>query len=460
MRKSLALMLMYWCISSTLPAQNIGIGTTTPNANAALEIKSNSKGLLMPRLSTTARNSMANVAKGMLVYDTTRAGIYYHDGGKWLPISQSNNDSLLRYTYPGVAPTILSMPLNGALTYNYLHGTIYDNGGPAGNYANNSNDEFQLWAFGNDSAVLFKVEVVQMNVEGPYDSLEIYSYNDYENRQVFTGNRTGTFYFRIENPLVFKFRSNGVNNLSGFKINWTIITTNSQTVEPPPLTGWYFNSAKIAARAGVNINNNWATDNLGKYSFAFGENAIAKGDHSNALGRNSSVLGGYSTAIGYSNKVSGTFATAIGLGLITKANYSFVTGYYNDSTVGSLFAIGNGGGTSQRSNALTILNDGNTGIGTTAPSTKLDVNGGIRTKYSGSAILNVTGTGSAALVYVPITTLPTGWDYTNTLVMVSVADGVSGVIYRTKLVTTSAIELFFEANATGPTRFNYIVFKL
>jgi hypothetical protein len=51
---------------------------------------------------------------------------------------------LLRYTYPGVAPTILSMPLNGALTYNDLHGTIYDNGGPAGNYANNSNDEFQL----------------------------------------------------------------------------------------------------------------------------------------------------------------------------------------------------------------------------------------------------------------------------------------------------------------------------
>jgi tetratricopeptide (TPR) repeat protein len=487
----------------TVKAQNVGIGTSIPNANAALEIKSNSKGLLMPRLSTTARNSMTNVAKGMLVYDTSKAGFYYHDGGKWFPISQSNTDSLLRYTYPGVAPTILSMSLNGSDFSDDLYGTLYDNGGQAGNYASNSNDQVILSALGNDSAALFKVEVVQMNLESPYDSLEIYSDYDYEHKQVFTGNRTGTFYFKTNEFLHFKFRSNGANNLSGFKINWTVISTNSQIAEPPPLTGWYFNSAKIAGRVGVNSNNNWATENLGKYSFAFGQNADAKGDYSNALGRNNSAFGEYSTAlgqnnsalgeystaigtrntalgrnstaigndntvigynsstaIGNSNQVRGIAATAIGHDLIANVGNSFTIGYYNDSTVNAIFAIGNGIGNYNRSNAFTIKGDGNTGIGTTTPSTTLEVNGGFKTKYSGSVIKSVTGTGSAALVYVPITTLPSGWDFTNTLVMVSVADGISGVIYRTKLVTTSAIELVFEANATGPTRFNYIVFKL
>ena len=531
----------------TTHAQNVGIGTTTPNANAALEIKSNTKGLLMPRLSTTARNNITNVAKGMLVYDTTRAGFYYHDGGKWLPISQSNSDSLLSYTYPGVAPTILSMPLNSSDYIDDLYGTLYDNGGLAGNYASNSNDEVKLSTLGNDSAVLFKVEVVQMNLESPYDSLEIYSENDYEHKQVFTGNRTGTFYFTTNELLYFKFRSNGVNNLSGFKINWTVISTNSQTAEPPPLTGWYFNSAKVAARAGVNSNNNWATVNLGKYSFAVGQNAIAKGDHSNAIGNNSAALeygstsiginniasgrwataigfdniasnafatamgreniasgdyahiigalnvasgsastaigrrgkaignfstvigienhaiGNYSTAIGNFSRAGGSYSSVLGLQLVSRNNFSMVVGLSNDTTaINSIFEIGNGqniiGGS--RSNAVTVLLNGNTGLGTTAPTTTLDVDGGIRTKYSGSVIKSVTGTGSAALVNLSIPALPGGWDLTNTLVLVSLADGTSGIIYRTKLTSTTNIELFFEANATGVTRFNYIVFKL
>jgi hypothetical protein len=106
------------------------------------------------------------------------------------------------------------------------------------------------------------------------------------------------------------------------------------------------------------------------------------------------------------------------------------------------------------------LENGNSGFGTTTPTTTLDVNGGIRTKYSGTIIQSVTGTGSAALVNLTIPALPTGWDLTNTLVMVTVADGISGIIYSTKLTSTTNIQLYFDANAIGPTRFNYIIFKL
>ena len=447
--KKIIVLLAFFGMANKITAQNVGIGTTTPNTNAALEIKSNNKGLLMPRLSTIARNSMTNVAKGMLVYDTTRAGFYYHDGGKWLPISQSNIDSLLRYTYPGVAPTISSMPANNiTVGVTDFYGTLYDNGGASGNYVNNSNSSYKILTT-YDSTLLIKVVVEEMNIESPYDSLEIFTVDDYANKQLLTGNRTGTFYFRGDRDLEFKFRSNGVNNLSGFKINWTKVTSNSQNVEPPPLTGWYFNVAKMAARGGININNNWATDSLGILSFAYGQNSSAKA-------YNSYVLGSYSQALN-------TFSTAIGYGLIATNSNQIVMGKYNyiDNAFrhNRVFEIGNGYPLS-RSNALTILSDGNTGIGTVFPTTKLDVDGGIRTKYSGSVILSVTGTGSAASVNLTIPALPTGWDFTNTLVLVSVADGVSGIIYSTKLTTATNIQLLFEANATGPTRFNYIVFKL
>jgi len=474
-------------LGSAIKAQSVGIGTTTPNANAALEIKSNNKGVLMPRLSTTARNSMTNVAKGMLVYDTTNAAFYYHDGGKWLPISQSNTDSLFRDTYPGIAPVIANIPVNNTKGTFGLYGTVYDDGGAAGNYTSNGYGTYSVY-YNNDSTALIKVEVIEMNLESPYDSLIIYAGNDYEHRQVFTGNRKGTFYFNGEDDLDFTFRSNGVNNLSGFKINWTKLTPNSLKAEPPPLTGWYFNSGKIAARGGINVNNNWATDSLGMYSFAFGKNAVAKGDNSIAMGSGNIASGIYSTAIGfknkaqnyasvtlgsnniaseinsiaigYGNRVSHSNSAVIGTGLLTKVNFSYAVGRFNDTTgTNKVFEIGNGDAF-YRSNALTILNGGNTGIGTTTPTTKLDVDGGIRTKYSGSVIKSVTGTGSAALVNLTIPALPAGWDFINTLVLVSVADGVSGIIYSTKLTSTTNIQLFFEANAIGPTRFNYIVFKL
>ena len=529
--KKVIFLFAFFCVVNNIKAQSVGIGTTTPNANAALEIKSNNKGVLMPRLSTTARNSMTNVAKGMLVYDTTNAAFYYHDGGKWLPISQSNSDSLLTYTYPGIAPTIANMTLNQDIFTSGVYGTLYDNGGAAGNYANNCDDAYTVLPSSDTFVALIKVDVIEMNIESPYDYLEIFSTSDYKHKQLFTGNRTGTFYFNGGYGLEFRFRSNGVNNLSGFKINWTKLTPNSLKAEAPPLTGWYFNSGKIAARGGINVNNNWATDSLGLISFAFGHNAVAKGDYSSAMGINSAALGKFSlamgaeniskgfystaigvgniievsestalgtynsvsgvgstaigeanaaqgsgsfalgtrniargvssTAIGYGNSVNSVFSGAFGTGLVIKEDRSYAIGLNNDTTgTNKLFQIGSGSTIISRSNALTILKNGNTGIGTISPTTTLDVDGGFRTKYSGTVIKSVTGTGSAALVNLTIPPLPPGWDFTNTLVMVTVADGVSGIIYSTKLTSTTNIQLFFEANAIGPTRFNYIVFKL
>ena len=49
-----------------------GIGTTTPNASAKLEIASTDKGLLIPRMSKTQRESitLTTAANGLLVYQT------------------------------------------------------------------------------------------------------------------------------------------------------------------------------------------------------------------------------------------------------------------------------------------------------------------------------------------------------------------------------------------------------
>jgi Chaperone of endosialidase/Head domain of trimeric autotransporter adhesin len=349
---STAMILLGCCM---LRAQNnVGIGTTTPNPNAVLEIKSNTKGLLMPRLSTTARNTMGNVPKGMLVFDSSYNSFYYHDGGRWRPIADNNPDSLLADS--SATPQIIAT-MNTSTTTIAFSGILYDNGGPSGNYNSNSNDTYIVTKDSRDDSILivgYKVIVEEMNTESPYDSLEIYTAADYAHKEVFAASRTGTFFFQNNGSLVFKFKSNNVNNLSGFKIRWTKLTTSKAVTEPAPLYGWYFNNKKLAIRGGINILNQWSTDSLGSFSFGYGSNNKITGSGAVAFGIGNSATGTYSFAAGSTNKAQGllsvamgssSFATginavALGEGTLASGNYSLTGGQQTQALARHSVALG------------------------------------------------------------------------------------------------------------------------
>lgn len=80
MKKLLLLTLFF--ISITGYSQNIGIGTSAPNANAKLDIADTSRGLLIPRMDAAHRISIPNT-KGLLVYDTTSNTFWYNNGSIW-----------------------------------------------------------------------------------------------------------------------------------------------------------------------------------------------------------------------------------------------------------------------------------------------------------------------------------------------------------------------------------------
>jgi hypothetical protein len=70
-----------------LSAQNVGINTdgSIPHHSAMLDVKSNNKGMLVPRLGITQRDSIERPATGLLIYQTDSiAGFYYFDGEKWV----------------------------------------------------------------------------------------------------------------------------------------------------------------------------------------------------------------------------------------------------------------------------------------------------------------------------------------------------------------------------------------
>src|SRR5262245_43486060 len=75
--------------SVVLSAQNVGIGTTTPDTSSVLDITHPFKGLLIPRMTTTAISSVANPAKGLLVYDSTVNLLKINAGTKTTPAWQA-----------------------------------------------------------------------------------------------------------------------------------------------------------------------------------------------------------------------------------------------------------------------------------------------------------------------------------------------------------------------------------
>ena len=79
-----------------------GIGTNNPNPDAALDISTPTKGLLMPRVALTATNSPAPLSanvEGMTVYNTATAGTapndvtpgyYFNDGTQWVKVADAS----------------------------------------------------------------------------------------------------------------------------------------------------------------------------------------------------------------------------------------------------------------------------------------------------------------------------------------------------------------------------------
>jgi hypothetical protein len=81
--KKLFLLLFVFASGNASIAQSVGIGTNTPNASAALEIRSSNKGLLIPRMNSFDRALIANPANGLLVYDTTQNRFFQYQSGEW-----------------------------------------------------------------------------------------------------------------------------------------------------------------------------------------------------------------------------------------------------------------------------------------------------------------------------------------------------------------------------------------
>ena len=127
-KKIISILFLFTCLN--VQAQT-GIGTTTPNASAKLDVYATNKGFLPPRVTLTSISDATTItspAEGLLVYNLgsvgLQAGYYYWNGANWATIATASSagngvtasDMVKLYDGVGNAATINSTGASFSVT--------------------------------------------------------------------------------------------------------------------------------------------------------------------------------------------------------------------------------------------------------------------------------------------------------------------------------------------------------
>ncbi|MFZ1530489.1 MAG: tail fiber domain-containing protein [Ferruginibacter sp.] len=468
-------------------AQNVGIGTNSPNANALLELSSSNKGLLLPRLADTNAVTGAKPA-GLTIYSSSDNKLYFFNGSKWQPSATSlandslwyvKNDSVLatKRKYVSIRdneeaiPQSAALQVNGSLlvqaplivgknaptaaqqvVMNNLGDQLIDSPdsvyrvfdpGAAANYNNGSQGNVRIVSNAINGAG-FKVSFNEADF-GIAQGDTLWISNDF-----FPGCRTNYFqrytntttapsaeqFYSLNNTyLFFHFRSNNDGFVDkGFDI--TVRKIFNSIIDEPETNvvgkSFHFdikNASLTSGRKGsfvagrysasfgesqasgdyslasgssfasaiYSLSTGYYSKAEGWYSFAGGDRSTTNGNaaisygfannagnYSASFGLENNSLGFATFTTGERNRANAKFGAAIGRNNVSNGVSATVVGQYNDSLINvnnsgtplandPLFLVGNGSASNARSNALSVLYNGNAGIGNVNPQVRLHI---------------------------------------------------------------------------------------
>ncbi|WP_308993619.1 hypothetical protein QLS71_018155 [Mariniflexile litorale] len=115
MKKPILIFMLLYFVSITYA--QVGIGTTTPQSSSMLDVESTNKGVLLPRMTNSQKNSISNPATGLMVYDITNKCTSVNIGTPASP-----NWECLNKTDNATIPTVIisdsSLKLSETLNFN------------------------------------------------------------------------------------------------------------------------------------------------------------------------------------------------------------------------------------------------------------------------------------------------------------------------------------------------------
>lgn len=411
---------------------SVGIGTTSPDASAALDIVAAGKGLLVPRLDSVARVDITAPATGLLVFQTSpRAGFYYYAGSaagwRYLPdqTRSSGGDNLGN----GVATTTLNLQGN-ALTGKgaELPAGVVGVGVRADGGLNIGQN-----IAGNNFCLGYQAGGVSTGVRNTFVGYQSGASNTIGSNNFFVGYRSGVTNTTGDNNHFVGYGSGNSNTTGSGNSFVGSLSGYANTTGTSNLFVGYGSGYANTTASG----NSFVGYQAGRY------NTTGINNHFEGY------LSGYGNTTGANNCFVGYQS---GLNLTTGDNNTAL-GYNAGPTTGNLTnttAIGANAQASQ-SNSLVLGGTGSyavrVGIGTTAPTQPLEVNGQIFSSSGGFRFPDNTVQTTASGKYAQSFTLggpayvAIAHNLNSTDVLVSVVETSTGNVLPLTSDSTGFIEL-------------------
>jgi hypothetical protein len=134
MKLLLYLLVTVGCLPYYSAAQSVGIGTAAPHASAMLDISSNNKGLLPPRMTWTEIQAIASPAAGLVVFDMNIQALRLYSGSRWVVLGTVQKDlndapgyvtsGMISGTSQAIQPKVKMLPDGSAIVVGSFGGTI------------------------------------------------------------------------------------------------------------------------------------------------------------------------------------------------------------------------------------------------------------------------------------------------------------------------------------------------
>ena len=438
-------------------AQNVGIGTTTPDASAILELNSNSRGLLIPRMDSNVRKAIVNPAKGLMVFDNEYGSFWFFDGTSWENIEGSATNQMLSIS-------------NDTL--------FLQNGGyavlPSGTDSQALTLSGDTLSIQNGNSIILPADTMTLLADA--DRNTKIQVEESPNEDIIRFDMGGTEYFRMDSGRLEVVNTGGnvfIGNNAGlssyFNGNQNVgigesALKDGQSTYQSVAIGYHALSKSLANdntaagfKAMENATNAYENSAFGSQVLADNVNGVANSAFGNLSQRystanNNSSFGDhslYNNTTGANNAGFGMEA----LGSNTTGTYNTAVGYFADVASGNLTnatAIG-ANTTVAKSNSIVLGYNANVGIGTSAPDTTFHLVGKMKyqdgTQGSGY-ILTSDNAGNAT------------WASASSLAIKTVFDTLGGVVIPGSAVNATTNDFVFgspqlddDGNASHDSRF-------
>lgn len=120
MKKIILLFSLFFIANLSFSQTKLGNLANPANTNAVLDVESSTKGVLLPRMTTTQRNAIASPAEGLTIYNTTDHQYQVYNGAAWAALGGGGNLSTAQLdqvrTVVRDTSTTLKTLINGRLS--------------------------------------------------------------------------------------------------------------------------------------------------------------------------------------------------------------------------------------------------------------------------------------------------------------------------------------------------------